>query len=137
MGTKIIRGQKVVDYVDNVMGTDGRRADGIGVERNGELIAGWKFDNFCGASICVHVLATDRGWKTKEFLDECFNFAFVEKGVKKLIGPVPASCKSACKLGDDLGFEREAVIKDMVPTGDLIIFSLTKQKYGEIKNVNV
>ena len=116
-------------YIDGV---------GIGLEENGELIAGVLYDMFNGKSIAMHVAAVGSRWMTKEYLRYCFEYPFKQLGVKKILGLVDTENIDAQVFDEHLGFVVEATIKDAARRGDLIVYSMTKdqcrflgEKYGK------
>jgi RimJ/RimL family protein N-acetyltransferase len=101
----------------------------IGLERNGELIAGVLFDNFNGRSINMHVASDgSRGWMNREYLWYCFHYPFEQLGVKRITGLVAASNEDAMKFDTHLGFIHEATLKDAAPDGDLHILRMFKDE---------
>lgn len=101
------------------------------------LIAGVMYDQFNGASICMHVAAEPgKRWMTREYLWFCFYYPFVQLGVQKIIGLVPAANEIALRFDKHLGFEEEHRIRDAHPRGDLVILSMTREqcRFLEIRN---
>lgn len=99
----------------------------IGLEKNGELIAGVFYDNYNGRSICMHVAAVGKNWLNREYLFVCFDYPFRQLKVNKILGFVDSTNHDALKFDKHLGFEIETVIKDAGPHGDLIILSMTNE----------
>jgi RimJ/RimL family protein N-acetyltransferase len=100
----------------------------IGLEEDGKLIAGVLFDHYNKASIAMHVAAEGKRWMTREYLHLCFWYPFDQLKVKKIIGLVDESNLQARKFDEHLGFTLEATIKDACIGGDLLIYTLTKEK---------
>jgi RimJ/RimL family protein N-acetyltransferase len=106
----------------------------VGLEKNGELVAGVTFDHFNGASLCMHVASDgSKRWLNREFLRFCFQYAFDQAKVKKVIGLVPSSNTQALRFDLHLGFSEEARIKDAHPEGDLLILTMTRPQCRWIK----
>lgn len=120
--------QRVGEFVSKIMGNDGWSSyQAIGLEEDGELIAGVLFDNYNGASICMHVAAVPgKRWMTREFLWYCFYYPFMELKVKRVTGLVPESNLAARRFDEHLGFELEARLKDAAPDGDVLVYRLFK-----------
>ena len=97
----------------------------IGLEINGRLKAGVICDEFNGTSICMHIAAD---FLSKRFLQFCFNYAFNQLKVKKVIGTVWEDNLKARILDERLGFILETRIKDSTPNGDLLIYTMTKSQ---------
>lgn len=126
---KIVVGPEAVQFVDRINGGSfDPYAVGIGLERDGELIAGVKFDNWNRASICMHVAASGSRWMTREYLWFCFYYPFVQLGVKKILGVVAESNHAARRFDEHLGFKLEYSMPDMHPDGALLLYTMTKDQ---------
>jgi hypothetical protein len=97
----------------------------IGLECQGELIAGTIYSEYYGRSIVMHT-AIER--MNREFLWYCFYYPFEELKVEKVLGLVDSFNDSAIQLDRHLGFVLEASIKDAGPQGDLLVFSMTRDQ---------
>ena len=123
---RIVVGQRVVAFVDSInKGSADPFAVGIGLEKDGELIAGVKFDNWNGASICMHVAAIGKHWMTREYLRYCFQYPFAEVKASKILGLVAESNMDARRFDEHLGFVLEYSIPKAHPDGALLIYSMT------------
>jgi len=108
----------------------------IGLEKNGKIVAGVIYEDWNKQSIMCHIAIT--GSLTTTYLAKIFDYPFRQLGVHKIIAPV-ASINSDCiGLVTNMGFKEEAKIKDAHPSGDIVIFTMTKQecrflgeKYGK------
>ena len=106
----------------------------IGLERDGELVAGVVFDNYVGRSMCIHVAGDGGHWLTRSFLREVFGYVFDQASVHKLIGPVDSTNAAARRFDEHLGFVAEAVLKDASRDGDLILYTMTRQQCRFLKD---
>lgn len=97
----------------------------IGLEKKGCIVAGVIFDQYIGKSICAHI-AGEGMFYNKEFFRVCFDYAFRQAGVNKILGLVGEKNKKALKFDKHLGFVDECVIKDAHKDGDLVVLSMTK-----------
>lgn len=99
----------------------------IGLERDGEIIAGVVYDNYSGSNVFLHFAGKDGArWCTHELLKMVFGYAFDGLGVKRVSGFVPVSNKTAVDFELHLGCKVEAVMKDAHPTGDMLIMRMTR-----------
>src|SRR3546814_2405462 len=61
--------------------------EAIGLEQDGELVAGVIFDGYvAGARCCMHVAGEGKRWLNREFLWLCFHYAFDQMGCKVVVG---------------------------------------------------
>lgn len=100
----------------------------IGLEQDGELIAGVIYDQFNGRSIVMQIAAEGTNWMTREYLRTCFDYPFNHAKVNKIIVTVDSTNTRAMRLDEHLGFQLEATIKDAGHTGDLIVYSMSKDQ---------
>lgn len=128
---------RVAEFVGDSLGVSGfANYTAIGLEDDGELIAGVLFDYYNGASINMHVAAIPgRRWLTREYLRFCFWYPFEQLGCKRITGLVPASNKDAQRFDEHLGFELEATLKDAAPDGDVLVYRMFRDqcKWLQIK----
>lgn len=100
----------------------------VGLEKNGQLVAGVLYDHFNKASISMHVAAEGKHWLNREYLWFCFFYPFEQLKVRKVIGVVPSVNKKALKFDKHLGFVEEGRLKDAHPEGDLVLLTMTKDQ---------
>lgn len=101
----------------------------VGLERDGELIAGAVYEGFNGHNVWVHLAAVPgSNWMTREYLRYCFHYPFNEMGVQRLSGYVNASNTAARKLNEHFGYQQEAVLKGAAPDGgDVILYVMWRE----------
>lgn len=102
---------------------------GIGLERDGELVAGVVYESYNGKNMWLHVAAVPgRQWLNRAYLTACFAYPFVQCGVDRISGYVEASNLDARRFDEHLGFEKEAVLKGAAKDGgDVIIYVMWKE----------
>lgn len=102
---------------------------GIGVERNGELVGAVMYDEYNGPNIWMHVAGTDGiRWATKDFVRAVFRYPFEQLGCTRITGWVEASNEKARRLDENLGFEQEAILSGAARDGgDVIIYRMKKE----------
>jgi RimJ/RimL family protein N-acetyltransferase len=96
----------------------------IGLERDGEIVAGCIFENWNGRSIMVHMAV--RGRLTRAFIKAIFDYAYRVCGVSKVICPVDETNVRSQKLLQHMGFAEEARLRDCSLQGDIVLFTLRK-----------
>jgi len=143
----IIYGQdnRVADFVTSLLSDCefGKDINTLGVESNGELIAGVIFDGYTGPSISIHVAAVEgKLWLSREFLFRVFAYPFLQLECHRTTALVRTDNLKSRKLVEHLGFVREGLMRRGATDGtDYIIYGMLKEecrwlnfKVKEIKN---
>lgn len=104
-------------------------AKGIGLERDGKMVAGVLYEGYTHHNIWMHVAAEPGShWLTRDFLRAVFAYPFVQLGVDRVSGYVDASNTAARRFDEHLGFQEEAVLKGAARDGgDVILYVLWKK----------
>ena len=97
----------------------------IGLEHNGEIVAGALFDFCNGASIFAHIAITGR--ITREWLWFICYYPFVQLRCRVVIGLVPSENKAARRFDEHFGFRLQTTIAGADLAGDLCIYTLKKE----------
>lgn len=98
----------------------------LGLERDGELIAGVIYEGFNGYNVWMHCAIPGR--LTREFLNACFHYPFVQLGCKRVSGYVEASNIKARIFDEHLGFRPEARLRGAASDGgDVILYAMTRE----------
>ena len=108
---------------------------GLGLERDGELVAGVVYEGFNGKNVWMHVAAEPGAkWMTREYLRYCFHYPFVEMGVQRVSGYVEASNALARRFDEHLGFQPEAILEGAASDGgDVILYVMWKKDCRYVK----
>lgn len=131
--------KKVVVGWDHIFGpwimekTDGLWVPGRGstiglLDQNGSISAATYYTDFNGASVIMHCAGEGRHWLNREFLWFSFYYPFEQLGCKKIISPIEESNKDSIRFCSNIGFELEATLKDASPKGNLLLYTLSKEK---------
>ena len=100
-------------------------AEGIGLERGGDLVAGVCYENWNGRSIMCHIVIDGR--MTPEYLAAIFHYPFVYLVVDKIIVPIVQSNKDSIKFVMKLGFTYSTALKDAHPDGDINLYEMKRE----------
>lgn len=101
----------------------------LGLERNGDLVAGVLYDAWNGPNMWMHVAITPGAYLGREFPRYVFEYPFNEVGCKRLTGWVEASNERALRFNRAIGFEIEATLKGAASDGgDAHMMVLTPDK---------
>lgn len=132
----LINDSRVTKFVAESVGSaDFTSHTSIGVERDGEVIAGVIYENWNGKNVFMHVAARcGSRWLTKGFAKLVFGYAFSALGVSRITGVVPESNSHALRFDSGMGFEHEATLKGAAPDGgDLLVLRMFKESCRWIK----
>jgi RimJ/RimL family protein N-acetyltransferase len=115
-------------------------AEGIGLERDGKIVAGVCYDNWNGRSIQAHIVV--EGALTRYYLFAIFHYPFEYLGCDKVVCQIIQSNKESIRLCTKMGFTREATLRDVHPDGDIYLYTLerkncrfTGERYGKVESV--
>ena len=104
-------------------------ATAIGREVRGELVAVCVYEHFTAADCHVHV-ASDRrpGWCTRALLTHWYAYPFIQLGLNRVTGLVPANNAAALKFDLHMGFKPEGRLREALPDGsDLIVLGMLRR----------
>ncbi len=123
-------GPHVVEWVakrTNEYGNFGA-AVGIGIERDGELIAGVVYNEWNGVNCNMHVAAVPKSrWLTRTGLWYWFDYPFNQLKVNRCTALIGAGNKEAITLNEGVGFIYETSIEGADPTGDLLVYRMWRK----------
>lgn len=111
-------------------------ARAIGLEQDGELIAGVVYENYTGKNITAHVAAVPgKRWLNREFLFRAFAYPFIQLDCNRVTGLVKADNLEAQKFDEHLGFKKEGLLRQACDDGaDLIVYGMLKTECRWIGN---
>jgi hypothetical protein len=100
----------------------------LGLEENGELIAGMIVEGYVKDARCmVHLAGEGRRWLNREFLHAGFSYMFDQMGCKVVLGLVDADNEAALRFDAHVGFTEVARIKDGAGDCDLVVFEMRRE----------
>jgi RimJ/RimL family protein N-acetyltransferase len=106
----------------------------IGLERDGEIIAVTVYNFYNGSNVAMSFAAVaGRRWLTREYLHAIFRYPFVQLGVRRVTGFVPAKNSDSLRFAHHLGAKLEGVMRHALPDDDLVILGILREdcKYGK------
>jgi len=103
---------------------------GIGLQEDGELLAGVLYDGFNGQNVWMHVAAASgRHWLNRAFLWYCFEYPFNIMKVKRISGWVEADNVEARRFDEHLGFTHETTLRGAGKNGvDVLIYVMWRDQ---------
>ena len=123
MGWHIVQGDSVGAWVaEQTTGSYHCNSTAIGLEREGQIVAGVIYENFLNTTINCHIVID--GKINKKFIYAIFNYPFIVCNVEKIIVLVTEDNKKSIKLVKNMGFTEEARITRS--NGDMIYFTLLR-----------
>lgn len=131
-GTRIVSNAvRVFQYVHSKMPVHmSEGLKGIGLEKDGELVAGVLYEGYNGHNVWMHVAANDDGhWMNRAYLRACFEYPFVQLGLPRVSGFVAASNERARRFDEHLGFQVEAVLRGAAHDGgDALVYVMWRDQ---------
>lgn len=128
----------IYEQDDRVIPWVGKRVDednfgsavSIGLEEDGELIAGVVFNMYQKHSIWMHVAAEPgKRWLTRDYLYRCFAYPFLQLNCNRITGIVRKDNLAAQKFDEHLGFKKEGILRKGADDGtDLILYGMLKEE---------
>jgi hypothetical protein len=100
----------------------------FGIERDGEIVAGFVFHLFNGANAVCHVAVKKYTRLLPELLKVSSDYLFNHCKLKRLTGFVPTNEPHVIKLDKHFGFEEEFVMKDAAPGADMQVLVMWADK---------
>lgn len=123
--------ERVMQFVAARTGEDSYRDySAIGLEADGEIVAGVVYECHTGPSVMMHVASDgSRAWLTPAYLAACFRYPFLTLGCLRVTGVVRADNHAAQRFDEHLGFRREGVIRSACADGsDLILYGMLRSE---------
>ena len=97
----------------------------LGLERDGQLVAGAMYDYYNGASIFAHIAVTGR--LTREWLWFICYYPFVQLQCRVILGLVSSTNTRSRRFVEKFGFTCQADIANAEPAGSTLIYTLRKE----------
>lgn len=122
--------ERLVAWAEGVIGCSFRPdAQAIGCESNGDVVCVAVFDGFSECDCNIHIASNgSQSWLTRKFLCAAFAYPFVQLGLRRVTGLVPASNKKALKFDYHLGFVFEGRCRNALPNDDIIILGMLREE---------
>lgn len=125
---QIVQGEAIVRWVagqTNEFGSFGA-ATGIGLLKDLRIEAGVVFNEYNGVNINMHVACVPHAFWTRDFLWAIFDYAFNTARVKRVTGLIGEGNARSRAFAEKIGGTLEARLAHAHPTGDLLIYRLTR-----------
>jgi RimJ/RimL family protein N-acetyltransferase len=88
------------------------------------LMGGFLFDRYRRRSICIHAAKFHPRWLNRHLLVASFGYVFLQLGVEKVFAQIDGTRPETIRFATGLGFKPEAILRDAVPGGDLVVLSM-------------
>ena len=109
----------------------------IGLEQDGELIAGVLYDNYNGRSVHASIVSVKgRSWN-REFLCKIFDYPFNQLKVNVILITVDSRNIESLALVQHMGFALHAVIPEAGRFGDLVLLSMYKPQCKTLTKLEI
>ena len=122
--------ERLIEWASDVIGCKFRPdAQAIGLICNDNLIAVTVFDGFSECDCNMHIASNGTGrWLNRKFLIASFAYPFVQLGLRRVTGLVPASNFRALQFDYHLGFKTEGRCRNALPDDDIIILGMLREE---------
>lgn len=102
---------------------------GIGLLDGEALIAGVVYERISACDCNVHIAALPGGrWLRRDFLAAMFRYPFVQLGLQRITGLVPASNQAALRFDLHLGFVVEGICREAMPGDDVVLLRMLRRE---------
>ncbi len=98
----------------------------IGLEKDGEIVAGFVYNNYRIKSICIHSAGS---LYTKEFIKVGFNYPFKQLKVQQTVHLIDSTNTKSIDITTRLGAKYIATIPNASIEGDLLIYTMQQQDF--------
>lgn len=123
---------RVVPWVGQRIDEDdfGPNCVALGLEEDGELIAGVVYNWYTGPSISMHVAAEPgRRWLNRDFLFRAFAYPFLQLECNRVTGLVRLDNLDAQRFDEHLGFVKEGIIRQgAADKTDFILYGMLRDE---------
>ena len=102
----------------------------IGLEKDGELVAGVLYEQHNGPNVMMHVASDgSRHWMTRAYMAACFKYPFLVLKCNRVSGLVRADNVAAQRFDEALGFKLEGVLRQGAADGtDLFFYGMLRSE---------
>ena len=104
---------------------------GIGLERDGNLIAGVLYESYNGQNMWMHVGAKPGVlWATRKFIHAVLHYPFITAGCKRVGAYIESSNAAARKFVEHVGFKPEATLSQAAHDGgDITLYVMWREDF--------
>jgi RimJ/RimL family protein N-acetyltransferase len=101
----------------------------IGVERDGQVVAGALFEGYNGRNVWIHLAGEGPGWVSRPFIRACMRYVWIDLGCARISCHVVASNRAAIRFNEHFGWRREAVLAGAAADGgDMLVYVMTREE---------
>lgn len=108
----------------------------IGIEQDGELLAGVVYFDYNGKSITAAIHGVGRRWLNREFLWFMFYYPFEQLKVVRITAGIETFNEKSHNLVQKLGFTHEATLQKAGRFGDLHVYRMFREDCKWLKVLN-
>ncbi|OWY39390.1 hypothetical protein CEK28_08710 [Xenophilus sp. AP218F] len=93
------------------------------------LLAAVVYERFSECDCNIHVASDESGhWLTRAFLAQVFAYPFIQCGLRRVTGLVPAKNQRALRFDQHLGFEVEGYCEQAMPGDDIVVLGMLRRR---------
>ena len=110
------------------IGTFRDDAKAIGLVDGERIIAACVFDTFSACDVNIHIASDgSRRWFSKAFGVATMAYPFIQLGMRRITGLVPAKNHDALQFDLKFGFKIEGYLDHALPDDDIIVLGLLRE----------
>lgn len=101
----------------------------LGIERDGELIAGVVYNNYSGNDICGHIAAVSGSkWCDEHVMRAICSYPLVQLGCNRVTCLIPTRNQRSFELCKYFGFKQEGLMRKAFVDDDGILMGILKEE---------
>lgn len=128
---EIVTEPQLIRWADHVIGGGNFREDAVclGLVEGDEVRGVIVYEGFSRFNVNMHVASDgSRRWITKTLLYAAFAYPFIQCGLQRVTGMVPASNRQALDFDIRLGFKPEGIMRNALLDDDMIILGMLREE---------
>lgn len=129
MTLQIATGPQVIEWTGTRLGIPSfGMAEGLGICRDGRLLAGIVYNNYNGSNVEMSIASIDPRWCSRQAIRIAFLYPFAQLGCRRVSATVATHNEAARRLLERLGFEVEGFHpKAMRDGADALSYGLLRE----------
>jgi len=128
---EIVAEPQLIRWADHAIGGGNFREDAkcLGLVKGDEVLGVVVYEGFSRFNVNMHVASDgSRRWLTRGFMAAAFAYPFIQCGLQRVTGLVPASNREALDFDLRLGFRPEGRMRLALHNDDMIVLGMLREE---------